>query len=80
MENKENLEAELDRMGWEMMSSEDSLVLMRWESQEMGSDGEVSEASGIRLPSICSVAIDNTGAGEWEYHMGLKQQGAVSLA
>lgn len=80
MENKKNLEAELDQMGWEMMSSEDSLVLMRPQSLEMGSYGEESEASRIRLHSTHLVAIDNTDAGEWEHHTGLKQQGADSIA
>lgn len=62
------------------MSSEDSLVLMRRQSLEMGSYGEVSEASEIHLHSIHLVANDNIGAGDWEHHTGLKQQGADSTA
>lgn len=62
------------------MSSEDSLVLMRPQSLEMGSYGEESEASRICLHSTHLVAIDNTDAGEWEHHTGLKQQGADSIA
>ena len=62
------------------MSSEDSLVLMRPQSLETGSYGEVSGESGIRLHPTHLVAIDNTGAGECEHHTGLKQQGADSTA
>ena len=55
-------------------------MLMRLQSLGMGNYGEVSEASWICLPSIHLVAIDNTGAGEWEHHLGFKHQGADSPA
>lgn len=46
----------------------------------MGRYGVISEANGICLHSIHLVAIDNTGAGEWEHHMGFKQQGEDSTS